>query len=158
MYGGYSCRSIDTWPVYVTLPKSDFTKNSYIREYKERHQNSGEIPYLYNVKIESVTPSPSIFTGEFHPYVSWRIWREHQIDLYGGFSNPFHHSQTCCEKIIWGIWRPEEVISLDYWSFKQVFWCEFLSLQDQILRPPPPLSLHCKDREFHPRFDAFPNG
>ena len=21
---------------------------------------------------------------------------------------------------------------------------------------PPPLSLHCKDSEFHPRFDAFP--
>ncbi len=27
---------------------------------KERHQNSGEIPYLYNVKIESVTPSPPL--------------------------------------------------------------------------------------------------
>ncbi len=47
----------------------------------ERHQNSGEIPYLYNVKIESVTPSPSIFAGEFHLYMSWRMRREHQLDL-----------------------------------------------------------------------------
>ncbi len=32
---------------------------------KGRHQNFGEIPYLYNVKIEPFTPSPSIFTDGF---------------------------------------------------------------------------------------------
>ena len=62
-------------PKFLTYSKSlDFEVEAIfdqdeIKVIKERHQNSGEIPYLYNVKIESVTPSPSIFTGEFHPYV-----------------------------------------------------------------------------------------
>ena len=32
-----------------------------------------------------------IFTGEFHSYMSWRVRWEHQIDLYGGLSNPIIH-------------------------------------------------------------------
>ena len=32
---------------------------------KGRHQSLMEIPYLYSVKIEQLTPSPSIFTAEF---------------------------------------------------------------------------------------------
>ncbi len=79
---------------------------------KERHQNSGEIPYLYHVKIESVIPPPSIFTGKFHPYMSWHVRREHQLDLYGDFPDPIHHLQAWCEKIIRGIQRPEKAISL----------------------------------------------
>ncbi len=39
-------------------------------------------------------------------------------------------------------------------SIKQVFQCESLSLPDQKFRAPPP-SVHCKDRGFNPRFDAF---
>ena len=63
----------------------------FVKNAKEMHQNSGEILYLYNVKIRVSNPPPSsIFTGEFHPYASWRVRREHQIDLYGGFSKPIH--------------------------------------------------------------------
>ncbi len=60
-----------------------------------------EIPYLYNVKIGQLTPSPSIFTVEF----------------------------------------PSDMIC-------------YLT---EIGGPPPPLSLHGKDREFPSNFDVVSN-
>ena len=101
---------------------------------RKRHQNLGEILYLYNV----VTPSPSTFAFEFHPWVSHHILREHELDWHGSFSYPMHQSQI--EKIVWGIWRPKEVISLNNWSFKQDFQRELLSsyLHETKCSDPPP--------------------
>ncbi len=44
-----------------------------------------------------------------------------------------------------------------YYVIAWKFPYESLSLQAQIIRPPPsPLSLHCKDRKFSPDFDSIP--
>ena len=85
-----------------------------------------------------LSPPPSIFIGGFHPCSLWPMQLEHKLDWHGGFPTPIHHTQIWCEKSFRGIWRPGEIISLSHRSIKQVFHCEFLSLQDQMLTPLPP--------------------
>ncbi len=78
----YKSLQCSPWNFAIVSLITVILSNSHPTLLRKGTKDFCEIPYLNNVKIESVTPSPSNFTGKCHPYnvMSWRVQWEHQPD------------------------------------------------------------------------------
>ncbi len=63
-------------------------------------QNRVKIFYLYNVKIERLTPSPSIFTDGFSPVASYDHHGQETFHFNEGKPTLYTHTLKWCVKIV----------------------------------------------------------